>query len=102
MEKYGFRFLRESRCVVGSKENASRSQFCGLNGPFDIPNNLALGRPWLSELRTIDTTEVVILGVYIRGLYVQLHLWSLLYETVLRQSRCVGTTACSEKPILGR
>ena len=53
--------------MCGSKENVPRRRFRGVNDPHDISNNLVLGQPWLSELRTIDTTEVVILGVYIRG-----------------------------------
>ena len=47
---------------VWELKNVLRSRFWGLNDPCDISNNLALGQPWLSELETIDTTEIVNLG----------------------------------------
>ena len=54
-----FRSCESQRCVVGSKEDAPRIRFWGLNDPRDISNNLALGQPWSSELETIDTTKIV-------------------------------------------
>ena len=47
---------------VWELQHAPKSRFWGVNDPWDMSNNLALGQPWLSELETIDTTEIENLG----------------------------------------
>ena len=42
-------------------KHAPRIRFWGLN-PQDMSNNLALGQPWSSELKTIDNTKIINLG----------------------------------------